>query len=70
MGFLEITLPLLFLPHMQTGKSWGQIQGFSLVLNRFFTILSSSEWKVMICLLYTSAYAGTRPLVRHFSNLI
>jgi Na+-driven multidrug efflux pump len=27
-GFFVITLPLLFLPHTQTGKSGGQVHGF------------------------------------------
>ena len=42
-GFLVITLPLLFFPHMQTGKEGGQVQGFSFSLNFTFTILSSNE---------------------------
>ena len=47
-GFRVITLPILFLPHTHTGKSGGQMHGFSLVRNLVFTILSSKEWKVMI----------------------
>ena len=43
-----ITLPILFLPHTHTGKSGGQIHGFSLVRNLVFTIRSSNEWKVMM----------------------
>lgn len=42
-GFLVTTCPLLFLPHTQTGNSRGQMQGFSAVRNRLFTIRSSSE---------------------------
>ena len=47
-GFLVITFPLETAPHTQTGKSGGQVQGFSFSLNRFFTIRSSREWNVMI----------------------
>ena len=43
-----MTFPKLFLPQLQTGKSGGQIQGFSAVRNAFFTIRSSREWKVMM----------------------
>ena len=45
---LVTTRPLLFLPHTHTGKSGGQIHGFSLVRNLVFTILSSREWNVII----------------------
>ena len=48
MGFLVTTRPLLFFPHTHTGKSGGQVQGFSLCLNLVFTIRSSREWKVMM----------------------
>ena len=42
-------LPVTFttsatLPHTQTGKSGGQVHGFSRLLNTFFTMRSSSEW--------------------------
>ena len=46
-GFLVTTRPLLFLPHTHTGKSGGQIHGFSFVRNLVFTMRSSSEWKVI-----------------------
>lgn len=47
-GFLVTTRPLLFLPHTHTGKSGGQIHGFSFVRNLVFTMRSSREWNVMI----------------------
>ena len=42
-GFLVITLPFDFLPHVHTGNSGGQMHGDSAVLNAVFTILSSKE---------------------------
>src|SRR5699024_7849246 len=42
-GLRVTTVPLLFLPHTQTGKSGGQIHGFSFSRNWFFTIRSSRE---------------------------
>ena len=42
-GFLVITVPLLFLPHMHIGNSGGQMQGFCASRKQFFTILSSKE---------------------------
>ena len=47
-GFLVITLPFDFLPHVHTGNSGGQMQGSSLVLKLFLVILSSREWKVIM----------------------
>ena len=47
-GFLVITFPFDFLPHVHTGKFGGQMHGFSFLRNAFFTILSSNEWNVMI----------------------
>ena len=47
-GLRVITLPFGYLPQTQTGKSFGQMQGSSAVRNALFTILSSSEWKVMM----------------------
>ena len=46
---LPVTLTMsAFLPHTQTGKSFGQVQGSALLLKISLTILSSSEWKVMM----------------------
>ena len=42
-GFLVITLPFDLFPHTQTGKSGGQVHGFSFLRNTFFTIRSSRE---------------------------
>ena len=47
-GFLVTTFPFGIFPHTQTGKSGGQVHGCSFLRNAFFTIRSSSEWKVMI----------------------
>lgn len=47
-GFLVKILPFDSFPHTHTGKSLGQVHGFSFFLNALFTILSSSEWKVII----------------------
>ena len=46
-----MTFPFDFFPHTHTGKSGGQVQGFSFLLKIVFTILSSREWKVMIQIL-------------------
>ena len=43
-----MTVPFDFRPHTQTGNSGGHMQGFSFLRNAFFTILSSSDWKVMM----------------------
>lgn len=48
MGFLVTILPFDTFPHTHTGKSGGQVQGFSFFLNALFTILSSSEWNVIM----------------------
>ena len=37
-----------FFPHTHTGKSDGQVHGFSFFLKFVFTMRSSSEWNVMI----------------------
>ena len=47
-GLRVTTCPRLVLPHTHTGNSGGQVQGFSFLRKAFFTILSSSEWKVMM----------------------
>ena len=35
-------------PHIHTGNSFGQVHGSRRLLNASFTILSSSEWKVIM----------------------
>ena len=47
-GFFVTILPFGTFPHTHTGKSDGQVHGCSFFLNALFTILSSSEWNVMI----------------------
>ena len=42
-GFLVTTIPFGFFPHTQTGKSGGQVHGFSAFRNIFLTIRSSRE---------------------------
>ena len=42
-SFRVITFPLDFFPHTHTGKSEGQVHGFSFFLKIAFTILSSRE---------------------------
>src|SRR5690606_1530117 len=37
-----------FFPHMHAGNDGGHSHGFSRLWNSVFTILSSSEWKVII----------------------
>ncbi len=46
-----ITFPLDFFPHTHTGKSGGQVHGFSFLRKMVFTILSSREWNVMMQIL-------------------
>jgi len=48
MGFLLASRPLGVFPQTQTGKSGGQTQPVQNSLKLCFTILSSSEWKVII----------------------
>jgi len=45
-GFLH-AFPFETLPHVQTGKSGGQMHGRSFLQKAFFTIRSSSEWNVI-----------------------
>ena len=47
-GFFVSILTIGFLPHTQTGKSRGQMQGFASSDKVFFTILSSPDWKEII----------------------
>ena len=53
-GFLVITFPFDTRPQTHTGNSGGQMHGFSFLLNADLTILSSSEWKVMMQSLHLS----------------
>ena len=47
-GFRVSILPRDFFPHTQTGKSGGQVHGFSFRLKFVLTIRSSKEWKVIM----------------------
>jgi hypothetical protein len=46
-GFLVINLSVGANPQTHTGKSFGQAHPLTRVANEFFTILSSSEWKLI-----------------------
>ena len=47
-GLRVISRTTGFLPHTQTGRPGGQVQGLARFRKQFYTILSSSEWKVMM----------------------
>ena len=48
MGFLLTSFTLGVFPQTHTGNSGGQVQPLAAEAMAFFTIRSSSEWKVMI----------------------
>ena len=59
-GFLVTHFPFDTLWHTQTGKSFGQVHGFSFFLKSVLTILSSKEWNVMI---HSRPFGFNRPII-------